>query len=387
MSAIRTCELNEGRTTLVVPDQLAPAKYPSFFNPKGKFVRDVSVVCYQAYAESLRMERTNPDKLSFADVLCGTGARGLRVANELQKYFGRVFLNDVSPTSIDLAKKSAKENGVFEKCIFSQTEACDFLDSRSENGGERFDVVDLDPFGTPSPFVDCALRGTKHQGLLSISATDTAVLCGVYPHVALRKYLGLPLRTEYAHEVGLRLMFGLLSVTAMRFEAAIEPLFCHHDMHYFRAYCLVQIGNAFSRKNESDMGYALHCFKCNSRRMTSRQRFAEAPGEELKCPECGSIAKIGGPLWTGKLQSRDFVNKCAQFSKLSIFEDELDLPLYFDLSEVADSMQVRTPKIEDTIKELKSIGHSASRTRLNRTAVRTDAPPRELQAVLARLSR
>ena len=388
MSSLSTRKLIEGDTTLIVPEKADPVKYPSFFNPRGKFVRDVSIVCYRSFAENLKKEKDNyQSKLSFADPLSGTGARGVRVAHELSKYFDRVFLNDVSPTSIELASRSVMENGVQTKCFFSQEEACAFLQTRKQNGGDRFDVVDIDPFGTPSPYVDCGIRATKHGGLLSVSATDTAVLCGVYPKVAQRKYLGLSLRTDYSHEIGLRLIFGLLSMSAMRFECSIKPVFCHHDMHYFRAYSLVEIGNNFSRQNEADIGYVLHCFKCGFRKITKRDEFISNVVANLLCPDCWGVMKIGGPLWAGKIQSRDFVAKCAELSQFSIFEEELDLPLYYDLTELSDTMEIRTPKIADAIKELESGGRLAGRTRLNRNAVRTDAPLRELQAVLTRLSR
>ncbi len=388
MSSINSRSITEGKTLLFVPEQLEPVKYPSFFNSRGKYVRDVSIICYRAYAETLKENGAFGGKLSFADPLCGTGARGVRVANELPDLYDRVFLNDISPSSIALAKRSAAENGVERKCFFTQEEACAFLLTRGP-GGDRFDAVDVDPFGTPSPYVDCALRATKQGGMLSVSATDTAVLCGVYPKVAQRKYLGSPLRTDYAHEIGLRLIFGLLSMTAMRFEASIMPLFCHHDMHYFRAYCLVQIGNSLSRQNEAQIGYALHCFRCAFRRIASREELAsEIDKTCLNCPNCAASAmKVAGPLWAGKIQSQDFVATCAKFSELAIFKPESDLPLYYDLSEISDFMEIRTPKIADVMKELESAGHLTTRTRLNRNALRTAAPLPELQAVLARLSR
>ncbi len=365
MDPIKTCIILEGKTSLVVPDQIEPMKYPSFFNPRGRFVRDVSIVCYESYAKASKKESNgNEDGLTFVDSLCGTGARGVRVANELTHDYNRVFLNDISPTSIDLAKKSAKENKVEKKCAFTQEETCGFLLTRRTNDTDRFDVIDVDPFGTPSPFVDCALRAVKHGGLLSVSATDTAVLCGVYPKVAQRKYLGLPIRTDYSHEVGLRLIFGLLSMSAMRMEASIKPIFCHHDMHYFRAYCLVEIGNAFSRQNQAEIGYALHCFKCSYRGIVRRDEFISEIEKSLKCPDCGEHGmKVAGPLWAGNIQSADFVANCAEISELSVFQPESDLPLYYDLSEISDSMEIRTPRIADVTKEStvnRSLGDSDS---------------------------
>lgn len=380
--------VTEGTTKLFVPDQSEPVKYPSFFNPQGKFVRDVSITCYRAYGETLKSAGELHTKLTFADSLSGTGARGVRVANELSEFFNRVFMNDVSPTSLELAARSAKENEVVKTCVFSQEEACSFLLSRHGNEGDRFDIVDVDPFGTPSPFVDCGLRAVRHGGMLSVSATDTAVLCGVYPKVAQRKYLGRPLRTDYAHEIGLRLIFGLLSMTAMRLESSIRPLFCHHDMHYFRVYCLVEIGNNFSRQNEAQIGYVSHCFKCGFRKLVSREEFTSDLRTNLTCPDCkNSEMKVAGPLWVGKIQSTDFVANCAEISDLAIFQPESDTPLYYDLSELSDKMQTRTPKISEVMREIQSTGRSATRTRLNRNAVRTDAPLRELRSVLARLSR
>ena len=53
---------------------------------------------------NLKKSGAHTDDLTFADSLCGTGARGIRVANEVREV-DRVFLNDVSSLSIDLAKK------------------------------------------------------------------------------------------------------------------------------------------------------------------------------------------------------------------------------------------------------------------------------------------
>ena len=376
---IATKTIIEGTTQLVVPDTPEPSKFPSFFNPRGKFVRDVSIDCYNAYSSTCK------DELVFADSLSGCGTRGIRVANEIGRF--DVIINDISSTSIELAKKSANLNRIANRCKFSVKEICSFLSSREETNGSRFDIVDLDPFGTPSPFIDCALRSMKDGGLLSVSATDSGVLCGVYPSVALRKYQGLPLRTEYAHEVGLRLLFGLLSLTAMRLELSIEPLFCHHDMHYFRVYSKVLVGNKASRANQREIGYILHCFRCGSRELIARDELSNrASGLNSKCPQCvNSSVRFGGPLWIGKIQSLPFLAECRKISKLPLFEDELELPTYYDLSTIADQMGVRTPRILDVISKLNSIGRIASRTRLNPRSLRTDASQKEIQLILKEL--
>ena len=42
----------------------------------------------------------------------------------------------------------------------------------------RFSVIDLDPYGSPTPFLDAAVQSTKDGGLMCITCTDMAVLCG-----------------------------------------------------------------------------------------------------------------------------------------------------------------------------------------------------------------
>ena len=43
---------------------------------------------------------------------------------------------------------------------------------------DRFDIVDLDPYGSPHLFLDAAVQSVKDGGLLLVTCTDMAVLCG-----------------------------------------------------------------------------------------------------------------------------------------------------------------------------------------------------------------
>jgi tRNA (guanine26-N2/guanine27-N2)-dimethyltransferase len=400
----------EGSTALAVPSLSEPKMIPAFFNPRARFVRDISIICYNSYCkEKFSSKRTS---LTFADSLAGTGARGIRVANEVPE-IDRVFLNDINSKALEFAKKSAKINMLEDKCIFSRSEVSSFLASRIQNDGERFDFVDVDPFGTPSDYIECAIRAVKDGGLLSLTATDSAVLCGVYPRVALRKYLGFSLRTEYCDEVGMRLLFGLASQIAMRLETGIEPIFCHHDMHYFRVYLSVKVGNSFSRQNEKNVGFILHCFGCRHRSIIARDEFfslskPEIPRQKevdsergslsgsrhLICSNCGRGGSerggriaIAGPLWIGSIQSSPFVLKCKEISQENLFSEEIDLPLYYDLTAIRLKKGSSLPKITSVLEKLRSLGYLASRTRLNPNALRTDASMEVLQQSVLELAR
>lgn len=43
---------------------------------------------------------------------------------------------------------------------------------------QGYEVVDLDPYGTPAPLLDSALQAVSDGGLLMVTATDMANLCG-----------------------------------------------------------------------------------------------------------------------------------------------------------------------------------------------------------------
>ena len=45
----------------------------------------------------------------------------------------------------------------------------------------RYDVIDLDPYGTASPFLDAAVQAVEDGGLLCVTCTDMPVLSGNYP--------------------------------------------------------------------------------------------------------------------------------------------------------------------------------------------------------------
>ena len=67
---------------------------------------------------------------------------------------------------------------------------------------QQFDVIDLDPYGSAAPFLDSAVQSVSDGGLLCITCTDSAVLCGNHSEVCFAKYGGVALRNKYCHEMG-----------------------------------------------------------------------------------------------------------------------------------------------------------------------------------------
>ena len=284
-------EIVEGGTKLLVPresiSERTPPKEPAFFNPKARVSRDFSIIAYSAFLKNFKGPKI------FLDALAGIGARSIRVANEIDS-IEKVVVNDVNPQALEIARKIAKLNQV-TKCDFSENEACRFLSLHSTKDG-RGAIVDVDPFGSPSRYLDCAMRATFHGGLLSVTATDLTVLHGIFPEACQRKYYGTPVRTIYGNEIALRLILGCLNLVAGRMDIMVTPLFVQHSMHYYKAYVKILV-----RTNTKNcMGYILHCDNCGNRKVVH--------DIEHICNVCDSKAKIAGPLWIENLYSKDFVD-------------------------------------------------------------------------------
>lgn len=64
-----------------------------------------------------------------------------------------------------------------------------------------FEAIDLDPYGCPSIFLDSAVQSVKDGGILLVTSTDMAVLCGNAPSTCYVKYGAISLRNKACHEM------------------------------------------------------------------------------------------------------------------------------------------------------------------------------------------
>ncbi len=367
----------EGKTKLVVPPSSltskVPPRDPAFFNPLGVLKRDVMVALVAGYSRRIASE------ISFGDPLAGVGAGAIRVCKEAPAK--RVYINDLNPDAIELARASARLNGIYRKCSFSKFEATDFL-SKHSGPRKRFDWVELDPFGTPAPFLESAIRACKIGGVISATATDGAVLCGVYPKVCFRKYGGYSLNTEYCHEIAVRILYGGLAFAAMRLDLGIEPAFVHTTKHYLRAYAIV---TSRAVPTFSKIGYISHCFSCNSRHTSDEI--------ETRCKECEKKARFAGPLWIGELFDKKIVHDSIDNAPSQASKELLEAaiaevgapPTYYVIDKLCDLVGMAPPSLSKITGELRRRGHVAVRTILNPKAVRTDADMKTMKKVVRSL--
>lgn len=370
-------KVTEGTTKILVPKgsiyDLVPPKNPAFFNPRARLNRDISVVAYSAFVRDFKSTRI------FLDGLSGLGARGLRVANEVDR-FEDIVLNDLNPKALELASESAIENKL-DNVEISKDEVCRFLAGRSKEG-RRGTITDIDPFGSPAKFLDCGMRATIHGGMLSVTATDLQVLNGLFQTACMRRYGGTPIRTEFGNEIAIRLVLGCLRHIADRLDMEIQPLFVESDQHYYRAFVRVLNRNC----QDANTGFLYHCKKCGDR--------GTAAKADSVC-RCNNRLEFAGPLWTGQLFEKQFVHimeselekhmvdkACSKIIKKAALESEMPAT-YYTLDEVASKLGISPPGLDEMIKYLHDCGYSASPTSLRSTGFRTDARMDQIRDVLA----
>ncbi len=358
----------------VIPSDYAPSRAPVFYNPVMEFNRDLTVLAFQAFQRMVNHE------ISICDPLASQGIRGLRFAAEVEGAT-RVLISDINEHAYLVAKHNVLLNAL-ENIISVKHKDANAILSCNASPKKRFDIVDIDPFGTPAPFLDSAFRAIRNNGLVASTATDLAPLCGVHAKACVRKYGGRPLRTEYCHELAVRLLVGCAVTLAAKHDIGIKVLFSHSSEHYIRVYTQVAYGAKKADESVKALGYILHCFKCYHREIS------HLPFGALQCPECGSKMDYAGPLWILSIFDPNFIdlmlkeNRSVAFKNsaritklLNQTKEEASAPItYFVVDKLSGKLGLPSPSIQGFVTALRNNGFQAVQTHFNTRGIRTNAP-------------
>lgn len=356
---IKTSKITEGTTSIFVIPSKQETKGPGarekvpFYNPSMVLNRDLSVLVAQ------KMISSSKKGIHFLDGLAASGIRGIRFAHELEGDF-HVTINDWNEDAYRLIEKNAKQY------------AFPYLATVKKNlqlllTEEKFDYIDIDPFGSPVYFFDAAVRSIRHNGIIACTATDTAALCGVYPRVCLRRYYAQPLHAPCMKEIGLRILLGSLCREASKHEKGITPLLCYTTDHYSRIYVNVTQG---TRSADT----AIHHVST----ISSKTIDGFYTGPET----------MVGPLWLGNIQHKRFVQEVRDhaFTKqvqtkyklitlFDVLEEEATAPdFFYTVDTLASVLKCSPPKRERLFNRLRDSGHIVSRTHCTPAGFKTNAP-------------
>jgi len=362
-------EIKEGKARLRLPAMNDTAEHRVFYNSKMNLNRDIAILFSQSHFTT---------KIRVCDPMTGSGIRAVRYVLESPNVY-QVVAADTDGDAVETAKQTTQINGAADKISILESDANLVLLGSTT---ERFDLVDLDPFGSPAPFFESAARATIDGGVIAATATDMGPLTGARAAACVRKYGVRPVRVEFEKEMAIRILAACLAAIAGRLELGVEIVFSHASDHYARIYAAIRKGRAFANQSAKMMGFIKYCPECLNR--TSQYSLESI---QTTCEDCGASAKIGGPIWLGSIwdartvkvmightPSLDSSRMSEVQNLLTLIDEEKSAPIFhYRTDAFAQRLKTKPPRMEQLLDALREEGYESTRTHFHPNGFRTDA--------------
>ncbi|KAF7905729.1 hypothetical protein EAF00_000008 [Botryotinia globosa] len=279
---------------------------------------------------------TNPinPRFQILDALSATGLRALRYAQEIP-FATSITANDLLPAATKTIELNVKHNKLENKIKAVTGNALTHMyslvgdDCKDGSGSRKYDVIDLDPYGTAAPFLDAAVQAVRDDGgLLCVTCTDAGVWASNgYPEKAYSLYGGTTVKGQHSHEGGLRLILHSIATSAARYGLAMEPLLSLSIDFYARVFVRIY-------KSPSDVkflaGKTMMVYNCDTgcgawtTQMVGKNKLAPnkngnghfwkhvysmGPSASENCAHCGMRTHLAGPMYGGPLHQPEFVQR------------------------------------------------------------------------------
>ncbi|XP_064942362.1 tRNA (guanine(26)-N(2))-dimethyltransferase 1-like isoform X2 [Musa acuminata AAA Group] len=359
-------------------------------------LRDYKII-KEGEAEIL-MHSSNTVFFNKAQALAASGLRALRYAREVDG-IGQVIALDNDKASIEACKRNIKFNG---SVACSKVEA-HLADARVYmlTHQKEFDVVDLDPYGSPSVFLDSAVQSVADGGILMCTATDMAVLCGNNGEVCHSKYGSYPLKGKYCHEMALRILLACIESHANRYKRHIVPILSVYMDFYVRVFVRIYTSASAIKETPLKLSYVYQCVGCDSfhlqsvgRTINKDKSVKSAPGYgpvvPQECSDCGKKFNMGGPIWSAPMHDKEWIfsilanvkamkERYPAYEKISavlttISEELHDIPLFVSLHNLCSTLKCTSPSAVLFRSAVLNAGYRISGSHVNPLGLKTDAP-------------
>uniref|UniRef100_A0A665VYY1 tRNA (guanine(26)-N(2))-dimethyltransferase n=1 Tax=Echeneis naucrates TaxID=173247 RepID=A0A665VYY1_ECHNA len=345
--------------------------------------------------------------LRVLEGLAASGLRSVRFALEVPG-LQSVTANDFSAKAAALIARNAQYNGV-EHLLQASCRDASMLMYEKRGKKERYDVIDLDPYGSPSSFLDAAVQAVSEGGLLCVTCTDMAVMAGNSGETCYSKYGSVSIKAKYCHEMALRIILHSLDQRAAVYQRYIQPLLSVSVDFYIRVFVRVFTGQATVKNSASKQALVYNCVGCGSfhlQRMGRRtsngkhMKYSAATGPPVgpECDQCGQRHQLGGPIWAEPIHNLAFVQRVlsavsgnpSRFGTskriegmLSMVTEELeDVPLYYTVDSLSSTIHCNTPPLLQFRSALLHAGHRVSLSHACKNAIKTDASPSVLWDIM-----
>lgn len=341
------------------------------------------------------------------DALAASGLRSIRYLNEINNV-ERVVINDLSVKANEQAKDNCQRNNVDMSKVDIQNQDANSL-MYNTKFPNQYDVIDLDPYGTVSPFLDAAMQAITNGGLLCVTSTDAPALNGNYTEVSYSRYNSYSVRSQpYHHEMSLRILLHSLDVAANRYGKYIVPWISLSIDFYVRVFVRVYDSSVETKNSclknslyfqalDNPSFYLQNFAKLNDRN-TYTTEILRIPSV---CKYTGSPLKIGGPIYNAPLHNQEIVDKLLERAQKALSEknkkNEKSTNYFSTLDRMIGTLELVSEEVKDVIyfyyvdhffsavqyncppvSEIKSIlynaGYRVSSQHREPRAIKTDAP-------------
>ncbi|KAH3833055.1 tRNA (guanine(26)-N(2))-dimethyltransferase-like isoform X2 [Dreissena polymorpha] len=410
-------QVSEGKATIVQPESV-------FYNPVQQFNRDITIAFISEFAkdhlEHVKEQRLKKNELDTVTddmaelvvgkshpnglrILEGLGASGLRSVRFGLEIPGvkKIVCNDFDKQAAEVIQRNIDRNNL-QHLVEASCADASMLMYQNKRFEDRFDVVDLDPYGTAVPFFDAAVQAVRDGGLLCVTCTDAAVLCGAnVPEKCFTMYGSMPVKSRFCHEMALRVILRCLEAHASKYSRYIVPLASLSVDFYFRIFVKVYTGQLKAKFSAAHTGMVYHCPGCGSfitqplsevsATKGDNYRFSAAKGPKVSevCVHCGSHHRIGGPMYLGPLHDRGYMERVighvlsepGKFGTakriegmLSMAGEELDTPLYWEIDGLYQTVHCEPMKLVTIMSAVLNAGYQVSYSHACKNSLKTDAP-------------
>ncbi|MGC8546866.1 MAG: methyltransferase [Thermoplasmata archaeon] len=280
------------------------------------------------------------------DSMAGTGIRGLRIALEAG---WNVVVNDINKKNVEIIERNANENNVNVE-IWNKN----FFSAVSE---KKWDYIDIDPYGSPSGFIEAAIFNLKNNGIIGVTMTDTANLEGKSLKKGFRIYGGISQRGIYSRELATRIFLGYILKRGASLGYGGTPLLVIREKHYIRAFVRFKKGSGVSDK--------------------ILEKIHESTVDEKKV----------GPLYMGELYNKEVISSIDKnglstnsIKLLERFWNEDLMFLFFTNSRGTEELNM-----DMIINKLRENGFKAGRTNFYEKGIKTNASQDEFENIIYNL--
>lgn len=329
----------------------------AFYNPQMRIVRNLNIEIFKNYAK---------ENYKLLDLLSSIGTNSIRIKKSLP--FLEVFSNDISKKAVDYLKKNAKinkvkinifnENAKNLKCVLN----------------EKFEIIDIDPFGTPITFFPYIIDFLKKETLLSLTATDIATLSGKYSEKCLMRYGIYCCETDMERELAIRNLISKTITFFSSFNFSSNVLFSYSEKHFVKIYVLLKKHSKTKIQKElkNCLGFLSFCENCMNKKV----------GIYEKCEICNKNFFNIGVTYVGKLFDENFIKNAYENSKFKdvkkIFEkamkdfceDYTIPPITFNTHLFSKKFKKSPKSIESIVNYFRKQNLSASKSYLDGKSIR-----------------